>query len=235
LRLANTEHTKELDIGIDPKLEFPTVHALAVRGCLKALPGDSGEFEAAGLVRATPRGFTLTDLGHRHHRALIEQERASLDIGLLSVIYDQFPAIARRVDTFAAPTHATNQTGRRRLVPELAEIVDDVEPILRRSAKLAPRFEDYIARLRDAELRLADGDLDYAFNSDTESIQTIMRELHEDYLQTLGRGYDQDDGGGEGLAPEAKRRSQRASPRGVPDLPPEGGRGSSARLASSSR
>jgi hypothetical protein len=210
------------------------VHALALRGSLKRLPGDSGEFEAAGLVRSTPGGFTLTELGHRHHRALIEQERASLDVGLLSVIYERFPAVARRLDSVARPRYSTDQAGRRRLLRELAGIVDDVEPILRRSAKLVPRFESYVARLRNAELRLANGDLDYAFDSGVESVHTILRELHEDYLQTLGQGYDLRDSSSQGDAPEAQRRSQYASRRRVPDLPPEGGRGASARLASNS-
>jgi hypothetical protein len=68
-----------------------------------------------------------------------------------------------------------------------------VEPIVRRSATIAPRFGAYIARLQDAELRLTHGDLDYAFGRCVESIHTIVRELHEDYLQTLGRGYEQDE------------------------------------------
>ena len=170
---------------------FPTVHVLALRGSLRQLPGDSHEFEAAGLVRSTPDGFTLTEAGHRHHRALFEQERAALDIGLLGIVYERFPALALRLKALESCWSGIDEAGRRRkLVPELVSILDDMEPILRRSAELAPRFGTYIGRLRDAKLRLTHGDLEYAFDDGVESINTVIRELHEDYLQTLGRGYD---------------------------------------------
>jgi hypothetical protein len=175
---------------MDPKDAFPTVHVLALRGSLKQLPGDSAEFEAAGLVRSTPDGFTLTEAGHRRHRALFEQERAKLDTGLLGIVYERFPAVARLLKTLQSRWDRVDDAGRRELVAELVSIVDDMEPILRRSAELAPRFGTYIARLHNAKLRLTDGDFDYAFDRGVESINTLLRELHEDYLQTLGRGYD---------------------------------------------
>src|SRR3981081_3446528 len=125
---------KEPEVGVDPNDVFPTVHVLALRGSLKQLPGDSGEFEAAGLVRSTPDGFTLTDAGHRHHRALFEQERAALDIGLLGIVYERFPAVARRLKTLESRSYRTDDAARRKLVRELGVIVDDMEPILRRSS-----------------------------------------------------------------------------------------------------
>jgi hypothetical protein len=179
--------------GIDPGEVFPTVHVLALRGSLKRLPGDSDRFEAEGLVRSTPDGFTLTDAGHRHHRALFERERAGIDIGLLGIVYERFPAVARRLRTLESRWHRPRSGERRALVRELGAIVDAVEPILSRSAELALRFGSYIPRLRDAERRVIDGELEYAFDHGVESVDTIFRELHEDYLQTLGRGYEQDE------------------------------------------
>jgi hypothetical protein len=172
---------------------FSTVHVLALRGSLKRLPGDSDRFEAAGLVRSTPNGYILTDAGHRHHRSLFEQERAELDLGLLGIVYEGFPAIARRLKPLESRWSRADDTARRRLVRELSSIVDDLQPILRQSGKVATRFGAYIARLRVAQSRLTQGELAYAFDSGVESINTILRELHEDFLQTLGRGYDQDE------------------------------------------
>jgi hypothetical protein len=114
------------------------------------------------------------------------------------MIYDRFPAVARRLRTTESRWQAADDGGRRRLVRELRGIVDDVEPILRRSAEVAPRFDDYIPRLREAKLRLAEGEMDYAVDPGVESIHTILHELHEDYLQTLGRGYEQEDSGDAG-------------------------------------
>lgn len=179
--------------GLDLSDAFPTVHLLALRGSLKQLPVDSDRFEAAGLVRSTPDGFTLTEAGHRHHRVLFEQECAGLDLGLLGIVYDRFPEVARRLRTLESRWHRTDEGARRELTHELCGVVDAAEPILHRSAELAPRFRAYITRLRDAQRRVSDGELDYAFDPGVESIDTIFRELHEDYLQTLGRGYEQDE------------------------------------------
>jgi hypothetical protein len=175
---------------VDSNEEFPTVHVLALRGSLKQLPGDSGEFEAAGLIRSTTDGFTLTEAGHRHHRTLLERERAALDIGLLDIIYEAFPAVGRRLKRIELRWQAADDRARRRLVGELVGIVDDVKPILCRSAEVVSRFEGYITRLHEAKARLTEGDLNYAVDPEVESIHTVLRELEEDYLQTLGRGYE---------------------------------------------
>jgi hypothetical protein len=171
---------------------FPTVHTLALRGSLKRPTGDLGALEAAGLIRRAPDGFTLTDSGHRCHRALLEEERATLDIGLLDIIYEPVPAAGRRLKAIESRWHRVDEGARRRLVSELSAVLDEVQPTLRRSAKVAPRFGDYIARLREAERRLLDGELDYAFDPAVESIATVWRELHEDYLQTLGYAQESD-------------------------------------------
>jgi hypothetical protein len=176
--------------GIDPGEVFPTVHVLALRGSLKRLPGDSDRFEAEGLVRSTPDGFMLTEAGHRHHRALFERELAGIDIGLLGIVYERFPAVAQRLRTLESDWSQAADGARRELADALRALVDAVEPILRRSAELAPRFGSYVPRLRDAERRVSGGELEYAFEEGVESIGTVFSELHEDYLQTLGRGYE---------------------------------------------
>jgi hypothetical protein len=185
--------SKEREMAFSPNGVFPALHALALRGTLKQLPGDAREFEAEGLVRSTTDGFTLTEAGHRHHRTLLEQERAALDIGLLGIIFEGFPAVGWRLDKFASLWRAADARARRRLVAELVGMVDEVEPILRRSAKVVPRFAGYIERLDEARERLTEGNLNYGVDPGVESIQTVLRELEEDYLQTIGRGYEQED------------------------------------------
>jgi hypothetical protein len=171
---------------LDPAEVFPAVHALALRGSLKHLPGDGRQLEAAGLICSTPYGFTLTDSGHRLHRTLSEQERATIDVALLDIVSEPLLAAWRRVKMLEPRWNAADVSERRRLISELAAIVEEIQPALRRTAEIAPRFGDYIARLRAAERRLLDGELDYAFDPAVESIATVWRELHEDNLQTLG-------------------------------------------------
>ena len=124
---------------LDPAEVFPAVHALALRGSLKHLPGDGRQLEAAGLICSTPYGFTLTDSGHRLHRTLSEQERATIDVALLDIVSEPLSAAWRRVKTLEPRWNAADAAKRRRLISELVE-----------------------------------------------SIATVWRELHEDYLQTLG-------------------------------------------------
>jgi hypothetical protein len=157
---------------------FPVVHALALRGHVKQLPGDHAELEHAGLVRATPDGFILTEAGYSHHRTLLERERSTLDVTLLELVYERFSGIARIA-------RASRNTS------DLAEAVTPLEPILHRTAEIAPRFAQYVERLRNARHQLLDGRLEYGTSANVESIVTVVRELQEDYLQTLGEGYDE--------------------------------------------
>jgi hypothetical protein len=162
---------------------FPAVHALALRGSLKQIPGDHTQLEAAGLVRTSPDGFTLTQAGYNCHRALLDAERATIDMTSLGIEYERFAIVARRV-TGAAANGSPRASERK-----LAEAPESLEPILRRTAAVVPRFAHYIVRLAEARGRVLEGELEYAADSDVESILTVVRELEEDYLQTLARGY----------------------------------------------
>jgi hypothetical protein len=179
-------------VGVSAIEVFPAVHALALRGTLKRLPGDSTELEAAGLVRSTSDGFTLTAVGHNRHRALLAHERATIDIPLLGIVYERFPEVARRLKKLESSSHVADGSTHRRLVDELGTIIDALEPILLRSAEAAPRFAGYITRLQETRRRVVEGDFEYAFGLQVESAATVVRELHEDYLQTLGRGYEEE-------------------------------------------
>jgi hypothetical protein len=172
--------------GLSNAAVFRAIHALALRGWLARLPVEPDELLASGLVQSTPDGFTLTELGHRRHRALLDHERATLDTGRLGITCARVPAVARRLKAVSQRWEAGDQAPYPELVDELCEIVDDVEPVLRSSASIAPRFGAYIERLEESRRRLRAGDLDYALAPAVESIGTVYRELHEDCRQTLG-------------------------------------------------
>jgi hypothetical protein len=178
-------------VGVSAAEVFPSVHALALRGTLTHLPGDPSELEAAGLVQSTAEGFMLTPEGHSRHRALLARERATIDLGLLGIVYERFHTAALRLRKLESSWRVAEGAPSKRLVGELYTIVDAVEAILMRSAEVAPRFADYSARLQEATRRVASGDSEYAFGAGVESAAIVVRELHEDYLQTLGRGYEQ--------------------------------------------
>jgi hypothetical protein len=168
---------------------FPAVHALALRGSLRDVPGGHAELEAAGLVRLTSEGFTLTQAGYSRHRALLEEERATIDVSLLGVAYERFSSVARQVKAIAARRKPASEAARRRYATELSEAADALDSVLQRTIALAPRFGPYIDRLSNAR-QAGLGDCETA---DRDSIFAIIRDLEEDYLQTLGRGYDHPD------------------------------------------
>jgi hypothetical protein len=124
---------------------------------------------------------------------LLEIERRDLDLDLLEMVYERLPAVNRRLRETLTEWEASGEPVRRRLVGRLCATLDEVEPILGRSASVAPRFADYGPRLAAAKTRLLGSDLEYALGTGVESILTVWREMNEDYLQTLGLAHDLDD------------------------------------------
>jgi hypothetical protein len=165
---------------------FLAVHTLAVQGSVQRIPGDHAELEAAGLVRATADGYTLTQAGYSCHRALLDEERATIDIGLLGVAYERFACVARELEAIEARRRKSNRMD----VAELSAAAQPLELILRRTAGMAPRFAQYIGRLRAARRELAEGEAENNTATDVSSLFVLIREMEEDYLQTLGRGYN---------------------------------------------
>jgi hypothetical protein len=179
----------ETGLGTPPEVGaevLPALHALALRGNLAELPGDPAVLLDAELVAHTPAGYLLTESGHRRHGELLAAERAGLDTDRLGRIYERF--LAANVPLKSACTRAVRDDDARfELLGQLEDLVARVEPALRRSAELAPRFGDYPGRLAEALRRAEDGDWDYLTSPKVDSVHTVWMECHEDYLRTLGR------------------------------------------------
>ena len=105
---------------------FATVHSLALRGTLQQLPEASEDLIRAGLVSSTPAGYTLTQLGHRRHRAFLDMERRLLDLGLLEMAYAALPAVTRQLREIVLDWEAGDARDRRRLVGPLCAIVESI-------------------------------------------------------------------------------------------------------------
>jgi hypothetical protein len=183
----------DLDRSAVDEDTFGVVHALALRGALPRLPPGTDGLVREGLVHATPRGFELTAVGHSRHRALLERERRTLDLGRLSMAYARLPAVTRRLRDVMLEWEANDEPARRPMVGQLCGVIEDVEPILHRSAAVAPRFAGYRLRLAAARSELLACEVPAALGSRVESILAIWREMTEDYLQTLGFGHEQVD------------------------------------------
>jgi hypothetical protein len=177
----------------DVRDAFAVVHSLALRGTLPQLPHGADALVREGLIQRTLTGYELTPPGHSRHRALLETERRTLDLGLLSMAYARLPAVTRRLRALLLEWEANDEPARRRMVSQVCAIVDEVELILRRSAAVAPRFGSYGPRLAAARSRLLDGDQEHVLGPGIDSILTVWKEMSEDYLQTLGCGHSTED------------------------------------------
>jgi hypothetical protein len=173
---------------------YPLLHALALRGMAVELPGDPESLQAAGLVASTPGGYLLTDDGLAAHQQLLIKERDAVDPERLSTAYDRFLAANGPMKAACARWHATaaGEADRDEIVADLADCVDRVEPALARTAELLSRFATYPPRLRAAVERAQAGEHDYVVSPRVDSIHTVWMELHEDYLQTLGRSREEE-------------------------------------------
>jgi hypothetical protein len=173
---------------------FAALHALALRGMVVDVPGDAAALEAAGLVASTPNGFLLTEDGQAAHADLLARERETLDKDKVAGIYERFLAANGPMKAASSRWHATSDgdDGRLEIVGELAECVDRVEPALKRTCEVLPRFASYAPRLRDAVDKAEAGDHEYVVSPKVDSIHTVWMEIHEDYLQTLGRSREEE-------------------------------------------
>ncbi len=165
---------------------LPALHLLKVKGMADEVPGNVDALEDAGLVVRTKAGLMLTEAGHERHRALFEADRQRLDRDKLRSIYERFLAANQPFKQLSTRWQAADEDERFTLAGEFTELVERVQPALRRSAELSLRFGGYRVRLADACNKLDEGDHQYAVSPTVDSVHTVWMELHEDYLLTLG-------------------------------------------------
>jgi hypothetical protein len=177
------------EVGLEA---LPALHAVALKGNAPAIPGDAAPLEDAGLVVSTAAGFMLTGDGHRVHDELLARERETIDLERLVAVYERFLAANGPLKALSARWQTADEDTRLALTGELADIVDRVGPALGRTAEVVPRFGDYVPRLQEALSKLDGGDPEYAVSPRVDSVHTVWMEIHEDYLQTLGRSREEE-------------------------------------------
>ncbi|MGQ0466974.1 MAG: PEP-utilizing enzyme [Sporichthyaceae bacterium] len=176
-------------LGSPPEPDFdvqPALHALALRGSLPAVAGAEA-LEAAELVQKTHSGYLLTKAGRARHQAVLDAERAGLDLDALAPIYERFLSLNGPIKSLSTKAAGVAASELELLADDFAKKVERAGTVLQRTAELLPRFASYEARLNDALSRAEAGDWQYLVSPAVDSVHTVWMELHEDYLQTLGR------------------------------------------------
>jgi hypothetical protein len=184
----------DLVSSVELEPHFPALHALALRGAISDVPGDAVALEAAGLTASTPAGHMLTARGHSVHTELMAQERESIDSGALGVIYERFLAANGPMKAACSRWHTDGEDADAQfeIIAELADCIERIEPAMWRSAELLPRFASYVPRLSYALAKAEAGEHEYVVSPRLESVHTVWMEIHEDYLQTLGRSREEE-------------------------------------------
>lgn len=171
---------------------LPALHAVALRGNVAEVPGGMADaLLDADLVMHTPAGYLLTEAGHRRHDELLAAEREGIDTDRMGQIYQRFLAVNASVKS-ASATPATDDDSRFELLGELGELVERAGSTLKRTAELLPRFGGYQPRLAAALGRAEYGEWEYLTSPKVDSVHTVWMEIHEDYLQTLGRSREEE-------------------------------------------
>ncbi len=175
---------------------LPALHAVALRGNVAEVPGGmTDELIDADLLVHTPAGYLLTEAGHARHDELLAAERAGLDLDRLGQIYERFLAVNGPMKAASAkpiPHDSSGDDARFELLGELGDLVERAGSPLRRTTELLPRFGGYAGRLDAALARAEDGEWEYLTSPTVDSVHTVWMEIHEDYLQTLGRSREEE-------------------------------------------
>lgn len=164
---------------------YPTLHAIALRGMLTEVPGGHDVLVESGLAVATGSGVMLSPEGQKVHDALLAAERAGADTDRIRHVYERFLPINVEFKGACSSWHGADEGTRASLLADLERIVERVEPALRRTAEVVPRFETYGPRLRGALGKAQGGDHEQVTSPTTDSLHTVWMELHEDYIQLL--------------------------------------------------
>jgi hypothetical protein len=115
----------------------------------------------------------LTEAGRGLHTRGLALERKTYETERMTQAYERFVPLDEHLEQLAPKLAATPRDPA--LLAELSDAVSRAKVPLRRTTEQLLRFEQYLPRLRHA---LAD--------EDVAAVYAIWRELHADYLLTLG-------------------------------------------------
>ena len=175
---------------------FDALHELKIRGFARSLGTRQRDLLEHDLVVETPVGFMLTETGDEVHSTHLRDERSRLDLAELEAIYERFLVLNREFKLLCSRWHTADAGVRADLAFEADDIMDRVRPILRRTAKTLPRFDRHLVNLATARDRFEHGYQEWLLRPDIDSIHTVWMHVHEDFIQTLGRNREDEEGAG---------------------------------------
>ena len=187
--------------------EFLVLRALRLKGRADAagLAGATGlpEDEAAGIAaklieagdaREVREFVMLTAPGRDRLNAMLDEERAGVDQGAMSAVYEDFTSVNGDFKVLASDWQMKdgelNDHGDaaydQSVLGRLPGIHERVSPIVARSAELAPRLSPYAGRFADALQKVQAGDTSWLLKPLIDSYHTVWFEFHEELIGLAG-------------------------------------------------
>lgn len=189
-------------------IELPVLRILALKGrCTPETAAECLGFDAAfvrqqcdalvgaGCAKSTPVGVRVTPEGRVRLTELLEAERAEVDAAGMSRVYERFCVLngslkeaitAWQMKNESTPNDHGDADYDAKVIRRLADIHEQVRPVVDDAASLAPRVAHYAVRLQAAQDKIATGDNKFVARPIIDSYHTVWFELHEDLIGLCG-------------------------------------------------
>jgi len=175
---------------------YISLHQLRLRGMIQEADAPhAAELCDVGFAAQKGTFVVLTTAGRDEHAAWARLAPGSDEEAAAQRAYDQFLPLNDaflqvstdwQVRTGNVPNDHRDQRYDWGVLERLAAIDERTGPVVRRLGGAVDRFAGYRPRLRDARLRVEDGDHDWFLSPTCDSYHTVWMQLHEDLLLALG-------------------------------------------------
>jgi phosphohistidine swiveling domain-containing protein len=149
---------------------------------------------AGGEAREMRENFMLLPGGRERLNTLLDEERAGVDAGALTAVYEEFTAVNGDFKQLASdwqlrdgePNGHDDAVYDQSVIERLPGIDGRVQPIVARAVGLAPRLAPYPGRLTTARENVMAGDSAWLLKPLIDSYHTVWFELHEELIGLAG-------------------------------------------------
>lgn len=148
-----------------------------------------------GLLKAGASGARLTREGKERLTCLLAEERAGVDLALLTQLYAEFDqpndalkavVTGWQLCSDGQPNDHADSAYDEGVIRRLSEAHAQAQPLVQRLSSAVERFAPYPQRLANALSRALAGDHRFVAHPMVDSYHQVWFELHEDLIGLLG-------------------------------------------------
>ena len=153
------------------------------------------ELQEANLVKSVGDRFALTPEGRETLAKLLADERETVDVAAIGIVYEEFTTFNDELKTLASdwqnregqPNDHADEAYDAAVLERLYDLNTRFQPVARRIGEIAPRLRPFSARFEGAIARVRAGDVRWFLGPIMDSYHTVWFELHEELIGMTGR------------------------------------------------